>query len=58
MNRDLSDDLWRIKVTDNDSFRFEAFQLDQKSYSENELLELYKLSESCLNDTIDEDQSW
>ncbi len=40
MNRDLSDDLWRIKVTDDDSFHSEAFQLNQKSYSENKLLEL------------------
>ena len=40
MNRNLSDDLERIKATDDDSFRSEAFQLDQRSYSENELLEL------------------
>ncbi len=40
MNRDLSDDLWRTKVTDDDNLHSEAFQLDQRSYSENELLEL------------------
>ena len=40
MNKDLSDDLWRTKAIDDDSFHSEAFQLDQKSYSENELLEL------------------
>ncbi len=40
MNRNLSDDLWRIKVTDDDSLHSEAFQLDQRSYSENELFEL------------------
>ena len=40
MNRDLSNNLWRIKATDDDSLRSEAFQLDQRSYSENELLEL------------------
>ena len=40
MNKDLSNDLWRTKVTDDDSSRSEAFQLNQKSYSENELLEL------------------
>ncbi len=40
MNRDLSDDLWRIKATDDNSLHSEAFQLNQRSYSENELLEL------------------
>jgi len=34
------DNLWRTKATDDDSSRSEAFQLDQRSYSENELLEL------------------
>jgi len=37
MNRDLSNNLWRTKVTDDDSLHSEAFQLNQKSYSENEL---------------------
>ncbi len=40
MNKDLSDDLWETEVTDNDSSRSEAFWFNQKSYSENELLEL------------------
>jgi len=40
MNKDLSDDFWRIKVTNDDNFYSEAFQLNQRSYSENELLEL------------------
>ncbi len=40
MNKDLSNDLWRTKATDDDSFHSEAFQLNQRSYSENELLEL------------------
>ncbi len=35
MNKDLSDDLWRIKATDDNRFRSEAFRLDQRSYSEN-----------------------
>jgi len=39
-NRDLSDNLWRIKVINDDSSHSEAFQLDQRNYSENELLEL------------------
>ncbi len=40
INKDLSDNLWRTKATDDDSLYSEAFQLDQRSYSENELLEL------------------
>ena len=40
MNKDLSDVLWRTKVTNDDSSYSEAFWLNQKSYSENELLEL------------------
>ena len=40
MNRDLSDDLWEIEATDDDSLHSEAFWFDQRSYSENELLEL------------------
>ncbi len=40
MNRNLSDDLWKTKVTDDNSSHSEAFWLDQRSYSENELLEL------------------
>ena len=40
MNRDLSNDLWRTKATNDDSFHSEAFQLNQRSYSENWLLEL------------------
>ncbi len=40
MNRDLLDDLWRTKATNDNSSRFEAFQLNQRSYSENELFEL------------------
>ncbi len=40
MNKDLSDDLWRIEATSNDSSCSEAFQLNQRSYSENWLLEL------------------
>ena len=42
MNRDLSDDLWETEVTDDDSLCSEAFQFNQKSYSENELLKLYQ----------------
>ena len=40
MNRDLSDDFWRTEVTSDNSLCSEAFQLNQKSYSENWLLEL------------------
>ena len=40
MNKDLSDDLWRIKAINDNSLRSEAFWLDQKSYSENELFKL------------------
>jgi len=40
MNKDLSDNLWRIEVTSDDNSHSEAFQLNQKSYSENWLLEL------------------
>ena len=42
INKDLSDDFWRIKATDDDSSCSEAFQLNQKSYSENKLLEVCK----------------
>ena len=40
MNRDLSDDLWKTKAIDDNSSCSETFWLNQKSYSENELLEL------------------
>ncbi len=40
MNRDLSNDLWETEVIDDNSSRSEAFQFNQRSYSENELLEL------------------
>ncbi len=40
MNRDLSDDLWETKVTNDNSSHSEAFWFNQRSYSENELLEL------------------
>ncbi len=42
MNRDLSDDLWRTEVTNNNNLCSEAFWLNQKSYSENWLFELCK----------------
>ena len=42
MNRDLSDDLWETEVTNDDSLCSEAFQFNQKNYSENELLKLYQ----------------
>jgi len=40
MNKDLSDDLWETEAINDNSSRSEAFQFDQRSYSENELLEL------------------
>ncbi len=40
MNKNLSDDFWETEVTNDDHLHSEAFWFDQKSYSENELLEL------------------
>jgi len=40
MNRNLSNDFWRTEVTSDDSFHSEAFQLNQRSYSENWLFKL------------------
>ncbi len=40
MNKNLSDDLWRTKAINDDNSRSEAFQLNQRSYSENWLFEL------------------
>jgi len=40
MNKDLSDNLWRIKATNDDSLYSEAFWVNQRSYSENELFKL------------------
>ncbi len=40
MNKDLSDDLWETEAIDDNSSRSEAFQFNQRSYSENELLKL------------------
>ena len=40
MNWNLSENLWWLEVTDDNSSHSEAFWLDQRSYSENELLEL------------------
>ncbi len=40
MNRNLSDDLWRIKTINDNSLYSEAFQLNQRNYSENELFKL------------------
>ena len=40
INKDLSDDLWRTEATSDDSSHFEAFQLNQRSYSENWLFKL------------------